>query len=182
MPAALPAALPALVLVATLCMTAIAPASAAGEPPRRWLIGYHKALFWMSEVEVRFFYDIAEAFTPAAAADSRDLKLIAASTAPFAGREWQIDFLLRRGRLAVIGLEHSARAEAPEACTAQLNDWLRALDRLHGEVSERPAANEDANRAALVFNWGARWEVATAYDGGLCRSRMDLRRAPPSRG
>ncbi|WP_119166036.1 hypothetical protein [Algihabitans albus] len=168
-----------LLLTATL---AAAPAAAVGEPPSRWLIGYHKALFWMSEVEVRFFYDIAEAFTPQTAADGRDLKLIAASTAPFAGREWEVDFLLRRGRLAAIGLEHEERAMAPEACAARLDDWLRALDRLHGAVSERPVAGRDASQAALVFNWGARWELATAYDAGLCRSRMDLKRAPPSRG
>ncbi len=48
------------------------------------------------------------------------------------------------------------------------------IDPKGGAVGERPAA--------LVFNWGAPWEVATAYDGGLCRSRMDLRRALPSRG
>lgn len=177
----MPPFLPGAVLLLTAVLAA-APAAAAGDPPSRWLIGYHKALFWMSEVEVRFFYDIAEAFTPQTAADGRDLKLIAASTAPFAGREWEVDFLLRRGRLAAIGLEREELAAAPEACAARLDDWLGALDRLHGAVTERPTAGEDASRAALVFNWGARWEVATAYDAGLCRSRMDLKRAPPSRG
>ena len=180
--------MPPFVIGAVLLLTAVlaAPSAAAeGNPPSRWLIGYHKALFWMSEVEVRFFYDIAEAFTPRTAADGRELKLIAASTAPFAGREWDIDFLLQRGRLAAIGLEREERAAAPEACAARLDDWLRALDSLHGVVSERAAAGKDAShsssRAALVFNWGARWELATAYDAGLCRSRMDLKRAPPSR-
>lgn len=153
--------------------------------PRRWLIGYHKALFWMSEVELRFFYDIADAYTPRSPADPAlgptagrpDLKLVAATPAPFGGRAWEVDFLMRRGRLAEIGLEHSQPASRPGDCTAEMRHLLAVLQDLHGPLSEAPRDG----RATLTFRRGARWEVSTAYLDGQCHSRMDLRRAPPRR-
>jgi hypothetical protein len=169
-------------LAAALAVCLVAGSAAASlEEPRRWLIGYHKALFWMSEVEIRFFYDIADAYSPDPRSDARELKLIAASPAPFAGREWEMDFLMRKGRLAAIGLERRDLAAAPETCRRHLADWLDALERLHGEVSEGPEARDEATAAALAFRRGARWELTTAYQDGTCLTRMDLVRAPPSR-
>lgn len=175
-------ALAILFALASLCTASLAQASPS--EPRRWLMGYHKALFSMSETEVRFFYDIAEAFTPGDApgaaaverAGGRSLKLIAATTAPFAGVDWRVDFLMRRGRLTAIGLEHVERTTMPEVCRLLLDDWLSAVERLHG------AADETApERASLLFRRGARWDIATAYDDGACRTRMQLSRTPPAR-
>jgi len=170
-------------LAASLCLLAVcllnAESGRAAYDPNRWLMGFGKALFWMSETELRFFYPIADSYNESEDDPDAGLRLISGEPAVLRETAFDLSFTMKGGKLYRITLERAV-AEDPARCGTLFRQVQERLRKLHDPaIEEETWADSQAPRASFLFNGGGRIDLAGGWTQAQCNLRLDLTRAAP---
>jgi hypothetical protein len=151
----------------------------AANDPNRWLVGFGKALFWMSETEIRHFYPIADSYNESGVDTDGGLRLVSGVPAVLRDAPFDLSFVMKSGRLFRILLEREASADA-RTCGGLFRQAQEGVRKLHGPgAEEEDLSDPQRPNGRFLFNGGGRIEVEARWAETRCDLRLTLTRAAP---